>query len=105
MTLNVSVQTDAPSLTTSQIQTSKEVPTKLVRININQFKGDPEGIKLYTDLEDYKTFVGVLASLGPAVYHLNYLYGKSSVNVENQLFLVLMKCRIYKTKNSRYMLL
>ena len=76
--------------TTSQTQTSEEVTVEILRINTDQFKGDPEGIKLYTVLEDYKT-------LGPAAYHLNYLYGKSSINVENQLILALIKWRMYKT--------
>jgi len=69
----------------------------LLRISIDQYEGDPGGLKLYTGLEDYKTFVDILASLGLAAYQLNYLYGKSSINVESQLFLALVKCRMYKT--------
>ena len=38
-----------------------------------------------------------LASLGPAAYHLNYLWGNPSINVTDQIFLALMKCRMYKT--------
>jgi len=69
-------------LTTSQIQTIEEVPVELLSISIDQLKGDPEGIKLCTGLKDYNTFVDVLASLGPAAYHLDYLYGKSAINLE-----------------------
>ena len=35
--------------------------------------------------------------LSPAAYHLNYLYGNPSIDVKYQLFLALMKYRMYKT--------
>lgn len=90
-------QTDSPSLMTSQTQTSREVPTQLLRISIDQLKYDPEGVKLYIRLEDYNTFVDVLDSLCPAAYHLNYCYGNPSINVKDQLFLALMKLsRMFK---------
>jgi len=80
-----SIQTDAPSLTTSQTQTSEEVPVELLRISIDQFKGDPEASNCTQALKTIKHLLMFLP-LGPAAYHLNYLYGKSSINVENQLF-------------------
>ena len=97
LTVDEVVQTDFPCLTTSQTQTSEEVPIEILRISIDQFKRDPEGVKLSTGLEDYNIYVDVLASLGPAAYHLNYLYGNPSIDVKHQLFLALMKCRMYQT--------
>ena len=54
---------------------------QLLGISIEQFQNDAEGVKLYTGLENYKTFVDVLASLGPSAFQLNYLYGNPSVDV------------------------
>jgi len=57
------------------------VDVQLLGISIEQFQNDAEGVKLYTGLENYKTFVDVLASLGPSAFQLNYLYGNPSVDV------------------------
>ena len=46
LTVDEVVQTDSPCLTTSQTQTSEEVPIEILRISIDQFKCDPEGVKL-----------------------------------------------------------
>ena len=61
-----------------------------------QFTDDAEGVKLSMGLENFSIFMDVLASLGPEAYHLNY-YDNPSINVKNQIFLALMKCRMYKT--------
>ena len=62
-----------------------------------QFTDDAEGVKLSMGLENFSIFMNVLASLVPAAYHLNYLCGNPSINVSDQIFLALMKCRMYKT--------
>ncbi len=97
MTIDGVAQTECPCLKSSQTQTSDGVPIEMLRISIDHFIHDPEGVKLYTGIEDFSTFMDVLASLGPAAYHLNYLYGNPSIDVKDQLFLALMKCRMYKT--------
>ena len=59
-----------------------------------QFTDDAEGVKLSMGLENFSIFMNVLASLGPAAYHLNYLCGNPSINVTDQIFLALMQCRM-----------
>ena len=66
---------------------------------VEKFIYDPPGIMFYTGLQTYEVFIFVLATLGNAVYELNYLYYRSEqLSVENQLFLTLIKIRQHKTK-------
>lgn len=52
----------------------------------------------YTGLASHTDFLFVLHSLGPAAYHLRYLYNQvQNLAVENQLFLTLIKLRQNKT--------
>ena len=65
---------------------------------VEKFIYDPPGIMFYTELQTYEVFIFVLATLGNAVYELNYLYYRSEqLSVENQLFLTLIKIRQHKT--------
>jgi hypothetical protein len=65
---------------------------------VEKFIYDPPGIMFYTGLQTYEVFIFVLATLGNAVYELNYLYYRSEqLSVENQLFLTLIKIRQHKT--------
>lgn len=65
---------------------------------VEKFIYDPPGIMFYTGLQTYEIFIFVLATLGNAVYELNYLYYRSEqLSVENQLFLTLIKIRQHKT--------
>ena len=65
---------------------------------VEKFIYDPPGIIFYTGLQTYEVFIFVLATLGNAVYELNYLYYRSEqLSVENQLFLTLIKIRQHKT--------
>ena len=65
---------------------------------VEKFIYDPPGIMFYTALQTYEVFIFVLATLGNAVYELNYLYYRSEqLSVENQLFLTLIKIRQHKT--------
>ena len=64
---------------------------------VEKFIYDPPGIMFYTGLQTYEVFIFVLATLGNAVYELNYLYYRSEqLSVENQLFLTLIKIRQHK---------
>ena len=73
------------------------VQIEMLWISIDHFTHDAEEIKLYTGLEDFSISMDVLASLGPAAYHFNYLYDSPSIDVKDQMFLALMRCRMYKT--------
>jgi len=68
-------------------------------LNIEQFKNNPSIIHDYTGLKNYSRFCMVLNTLGPAAYQLSYMYGHppSSISVENQFFLVLIKLRKHHT--------
>lgn len=65
------------------------------RYNIEDFRDDPVGLLHLTGMENYKKFMIVLDSLGPAAYHLRYEKTSFSTNlsVSNQFFLVLWKLR------------
>jgi hypothetical protein len=53
---------------------------------VEKFIYDPPGIMFYTGLQTYEVFIFVLATLGNAVYELNYLYYRSEqLSVENQI--------------------
>ena len=65
---------------------------------VEKFENDPAGMMFYTGLHSYYDFNFVLASLGKAAFHLNYLYYRTEqLSVENQLFLTLIKLRQHKT--------
>jgi len=54
-------------------------------------------MQFYTGLHNYQSFLEVFIFLGPASFHLNYVYGRNpSLNIHDQLFLVLVKCRTYR---------
>ena len=55
-------------------------------------------IKMYTGLETFAKFLFVLVSLGPAASSLTYRWGdRPSMSLENQLFMTLIKLRMYKS--------
>jgi len=65
--------------------------------SIRDFVNDSDGIKYYTGLENFTIFTSLLASLGAAAYHLQYLCGKKpQLDICDQLFLTLIKLRTYK---------
>ena len=51
--------------------------TALSMLCSDNFITDDKGLQFYTGLDNYTMFRTVLASLGPAAYHLNYLYDKN----------------------------
>lgn len=66
--------------------------------SLDKFRHDPESIRSYTGLEDYKKVIFVLQTLGEAAYHLNYFYTQvEQISVEDQFFMVLIKMRQKKT--------
>ena len=75
-----------------------QTPPRLM-MSIDDFINDNEGMLFYTGLASHTDFNFVLHSLGPAAYHLRYLYinnQRQNVSVENQFFLTLMKLRQYE---------
>ncbi|KAL5007833.1 hypothetical protein ScPMuIL_013216 [Solemya velum] len=63
-------------------------------MSVERFIHNNEGMLFYTGLATYNDFRHVLYSLGDASYDLNYLYYKvTSLSIENQLFLTLIKLR------------
>jgi hypothetical protein len=59
---------------------------------------DNELVHFYSGLENYDKVMFVLGTLGPAAYHLRYMYGAvTDISVEDQFFLVLVKLRQHKT--------
>ena len=97
--VTASVQTDEIHVTVPCTVVSSETQTSdTCSFDIDNFINDSVGLQFYTGLDNYEAFVTVLASLGPAAYQLNYLYGKHPVlSVANQLLLTLIKLRLYKT--------
>ena len=96
-TADKQLQTDRTEVSHADTQTDQSDVSDLGRMSVDNFRRDPEGMKFYTGLDSYSTFVNVLASLGPASYRLNYVYSKPSIQVQDQLFLTIIKCRLYKT--------
>lgn len=94
---DIGVQTDfedKPVVISSCSQTTVRVDLMC----IDDFIQNPKGLQFFTGLDNYSIFVTVLSSLGPVAYQLNYLYDKkSSLTVPNQLLLVLVKLRTYRT--------
>lgn len=77
---------------------SQTIPTPF--LSIENFIDDHEGMLFYTGLATHTDFLFVLHSLGPAAYHLRYLYNQvQNLSVENQLFLTLIKLRQNQTNN------
>lgn len=75
---------------------SQTIPTPF--LSIENFIDDHEGMLFYTGLATHTDFLFVLHSLGPAAYHLRYLYNQvQNLSVENQLFLTLIKLRQNQT--------
>lgn len=75
---------------------SQTIPTPF--LSIENFIDDHEGMLFYTGLATHTDFLFVLHSLGPAAYHLRYLYNQvQNLSVENQLFLTLVKLRQNQT--------
>lgn len=66
--------------------------------SLSNFSRDSDMVHFYTGLECYEKVICVLNSLGPAAYHLNYMYGAfNGLSTEDQFFLVLIRLRQYKT--------
>lgn len=68
-------------------------------MSAENFKDDPAGIHHFTGLETFAKFIFVLATLGGASYHLNYMYGnvKGNISIVDRFFLVLLKLRKHTT--------
>ena len=72
---------------------STQTPPRPI-MSIGDFINDYGGMLFYTGLASHTYFHFVLHSLGPATYHLRYLYNPvQNVSVENQFFSTLMKLR------------
>ena len=79
------------------LESSTQTPPRPM-MSIDDFISDNEGMLFYTGLASHTDFHFVLHSLGPAAYHLRYLYNQvQNVSVENQFFLTLMKLRQNRT--------
>jgi DDE superfamily endonuclease/Helix-turn-helix of DDE superfamily endonuclease len=92
LSVHASVQTEN-FFTTSQTQTIDNSH----HFSVSKFVFDDAGMQFYTGLLNYQSFCEVFCSLGPASFHLNYLYDKNpALNIHDQFFLVLIKCRTYK---------
>ena len=64
------------------------------RISTEELMFFPRDLHYYTGLKDYDKFRYVLATLGPAAYHLKYRWGTTpSMTIENQFLVTLMKLR------------
>lgn len=68
-------------------------------LNIEKYINDSDAVHFYTGLECYEKFLLVYRSLGPAVNHLNYVYGKppDTITPINRFFLTLIILRERKT--------
>lgn len=90
------VETGAPTICTfvdAEVQTPK-----LPAFSVHNFEHDPAAVHFYTGLENYLKFCFVLNTLGPAAYHLNYIYHSVvSVSIPDQFLIVLMKLRRHTT--------
>jgi len=98
--VDVGIQTDNEQSLLKPAVVSSDTQTDIGNcvLSIDNFVVDERGLQFYTGLDNHTTFLTVLSSLGPAAYHLNYLYDKNpSLSVPNQLFLTLVKLRTYKT--------
>ena len=78
------------------------VPETIVLVKVNSttidaFVNDPEGMQFCTGLDNVDMFTGVLASLGSAAHKLQYLYATPTLDVRNQVLLILIKLRLYIT--------
>ena len=93
----ISMQTDSVTAvqthdTTTQTSSSSNL------LSVDRFISDDTAFHFYTGLHNYDIFRCVLRSLGPAAYQLQYLYGRNpTLDIQNLLFLTLIKCRLYKT--------
>ena len=85
---------DSPNATTEQSTQTETIATSI--LNIEKLKYDNKAIQAYTGLEDYRKFVFVLATLGSAVYELNYRWRRTDIlSIENQFLITLIKLRKY----------
>ncbi|XP_052213324.1 uncharacterized protein LOC127849625 [Dreissena polymorpha] len=72
--------------------------TTTLAFSINKFEDDEAAVHFYTGLENYMKFFFVLNTLGPAAYHLNYVYHSiTSISVADQFFITLIKLRRHMT--------
>ncbi|KAH3807343.1 hypothetical protein DPMN_135681 [Dreissena polymorpha] len=66
--------------------------------SIHNFDDDEPAVHFYTGLENYMKFFFILNTLGPAAYHLNYVYHYvSSISVADHFFITLIKLRRHMT--------
>ena len=85
---------DSPNATTEQSTQTETIATSI--LDIEKLKYDNKAIQAYTGLEDYRKFVFVLATLGSAVYELNYRWRQTDIlSIENQFLITLIKLRKY----------
>ena len=92
-------QTDclAEHIGETAVSSQTQTDGHLACFSVQNFVHDDEGMQFYTGLENYCTFLSVLASLGPSAFHLNYLYDRTpDINIHDRLFLTLVKCQTYK---------
>lgn len=84
-------QSSALTYCNTGVQTEQRPP-----FCVENFMSDDEGVHYYTGLENYSKFMYVLASLGPAAYHLNYYTHRcDKLSVADQLFMTLIKLRLH----------
>ena len=95
MNMDLPIEAPPPSKTYS---TSSTQTAPLQDFSIFKFMFDDEGVHFYTGLETYQKMMFVFKTLGPAAYHLRYLYHQmNKFSVEDQFFLTLIKLRLNKT--------
>ena len=84
-----------PSLVITTDTATSPIKGYAATLSAEKFRFDPPGIHNYTGLQDYLKFLFVFNTLGPAVYHLCYLYGPvpEHFSVLDRFFLVLIKLR------------
>ncbi|KAK6181942.1 hypothetical protein SNE40_009718 [Patella caerulea] len=94
--IEVPVENDCTVETTKYETSSQTEPCG--EFSIERFRDDNKTLLSFTGCESYDRFLMILHSLGPVVNHLNYYYHDvKNVNIENQLFLTLVKLRLHWT--------
>lgn len=77
----------------NQKSTSTQTDT-VPRYDIEDFKDQPKYVLHFTGLENYKKFMIVLHSLGPAIYYLKYARSSvGNISVPNQFFFGVMEVK------------
>ena len=75
-----------------------QTKSKSAFLSARKFADNNKAFLFYTGLKNFGKFLFVLSTLGPAAYHLNYIWRPCEMlSVEDQFFLTLVKLRTNKT--------